>query len=148
MCIRDSTYTSGDDDYKMKVRIWCAKAELNMSSVLSFGAATSFNKLNMSSTDIKPLDSLVSETDFKNWRDRHARGVGPAGLNGIVYESTLGTADSNAKHRIPNGIRRLSEARSGFSGTRMKFQFSTAAPTKVLSVQLIMEGTAPRGERA
>ena len=141
------TYTSGDDDYKMKVRIWSAKAELNMSDVLNISSSTTFNKINMSNTSIKPLDNLISEDKFKNWRDRHARGMGPAGLKGIVYESAIGTTDNSAKHRVPRAIRKLSEARSGFTGTRMRFQFSTAAPGKVFSVQMLIEGTAPKGER-
>ena len=118
-----------------------------MSDVLNLSSSVTFNKMNMSNTEIKPLDNLIAESKFKNWRDRHARGVGPAGLKGVAYESAIGTTDNSAKHRVPRAIRKLSEARSGFVGTRMSFQFSTAAPNKIITVQMILEGTAPKGER-
>jgi hypothetical protein len=132
-----ATYESGDDDYKMKARIWSQKAELIMTEFVSESHA-GFMKMNFSNTGIKPLENLADETNFKLWRDRHC-----------MSDSTpsIGTIDSGAKFRLPNSIRRLSRARSGFQATRFVVQFSTAAPNQIFSVSVVPGMAAPSGER-
>jgi len=132
------TYTGGDDDFKMKIRVWSQKSEAVMTEFVS-EAHSGFMKMNLSNTEIKPLDNLVDESKFKVWRDHHCRDkAATAGIS---------TNDNTAKFRVPNAIRRVSRARSGFQATRFAVQFSTSAPNKVLSFQVLPETTAPRGER-
>ena len=126
----------GDTDGKMRVRIWAMQGEM-LQSKGNFEDFP-FSKMRLTKSDIDPLENLVSRSDFKLWRGRHAR----------HSAITWGPLDTEGTVRLPKGIRRASSARSGFTSSRCVFQFSTANPDTILSLQVMMEPTAPRGEGA
>ena len=126
----------GDTDGKMRIRLWAMQGEMMQSS----GNMSSypFAKMRFTKADIDPLENLVSREDFKVWRGRHSR----------HSAITWGPLDTEGTIRLPGGIRRASSARSGFSASRCAFQFSTSNPDKIVSVQVLLDSVAPRGEGA
>ena len=120
----------------MRIRLWAMQGEMQQSSGNS--SSFPFGKMRFTKSDIDPLENLVSRPGFKLWRGRHAR----------HDAATWGSTDNDGTVRLPKGIRRASSSRGGFSSSRCTFQFSTANPDKILSVQVIMDSAAPRGEGA
>jgi len=151
-------FDAGDDE-GMRIAMWAMQSHLLQSQGVStegtiqaaYAAALdsasstdgytgeyTANKMRFTRVSIGPLENLISRDDFKGWRGRHARhssaNFGPGNRDGTV--------------RVPKGIRRASAGRSGFASSRCAFEWLTCSPDKILSVQVIMNPVAPRGETA
>ena len=116
-----------DVDYKMRVQMWGALAEIAM-------CKTTPDTAMMNNTDMGTLDGLY-------------KGAFNSYLAGDQGDFKLAPDDDST--RLARGpFRRRSAARSGWNDLRHTAQFVTLNPGKILKVDLGLIGVAQRGERA